>query len=497
MKMFAAVDLGANSFRMHVGVREGNAIRIVNSLSDPVSLGAGFDARGCLTEAAQRSAIASLSRFREALAAYPLDAVRVVATSALRSAKNAALFLGAAEKAVGYPIEVISGEEEGRLIYMGVASALPCGEERRLVLDIGGGSTELALGQGNRIERVESFSIGTIKQSLAFFSAGGIDAASIDAAIRSACSYFEDGASAFHPRHWRAAYGSSGTTRNIAAVISENRIGDGSLNFNSLQALKQRFIEFGHVSRVRLAGLDRDRIPGFLGALTILIAVMREVGFEEISEVDAGLRMGVLWDLQLRASRQDRREQSVLELMARMQVDTARALRASSFAGVLYARLKPAKNDYHDCLRWSALLHEVGLSISHTGFHKHGAYLAENADLAGFTSRERRAVGALILAQKGNLSKVEAMLADADFAKAVLALRLAVMFMHSRTKIDVADVQIDMRRNIEIGTKAAWANAHPSVSHWLEKEAGFWEEIGVPFSMRVDMHADASALAPC
>lgn len=497
MKMFAAVDLGANSFRLHVGVREGNAIRIVKSLSDPVSLGAGFDAYGCLTEPAQRLAIESLSRFREALAAYPLDAVRVVATSALRTAKNAASFLGAAEKAVGYPIEIISGEEEGRLIYMGVASALPCSEERRLVLDIGGGSTELILGQGSRIERVESFSVGTIKQSLAFFSAGGLDAATVDAAILSARSYFEDGAAAFHPRHWRAAYGSSGTTRNIAAVIAANNIGDGSLNFNSLQALKQRFIEFGHTARVRLAGLHQDRIPGFLGALAILIAVMREVGFEEIDEVDAGLRLGVLWDLQMRDNRQDRREQSVLELMERMHVDRARALRAAALADDLYAQLQPAKNDYRDCLRWSALLHEVGLSISHTGFHKHGAYLAENADLAGFTSRERRAVGALILAQKGNLRKVEPMLADADFVKAVLALRLAVMFMHSRTRIDAADVRVCMRRKIEIGTQAAWANAHPSVSHWLEKEAGFWEEIGVPFALRTGMQTDAPALAPC
>ena len=188
--MYAAVDLGSNSFRLHIGKHEGDAIRVLKSMREPIRLAAGLDAQGNLTEAAMQSALACLHNFQSVLSGYRLDAVRVVATSTLRIARNSAAFLPSAELAMGYPIEIISGEEEGRLIYMGVANSLGTPEERRLVIDIGGGSTELILGHGPDIERVESFSVGTVKQSLSFFVGGRIDAASYEAAILSARSPF-------------------------------------------------------------------------------------------------------------------------------------------------------------------------------------------------------------------------------------------------------------------------------------------------------------------
>ncbi len=482
--MFAAVDLGSNSFRLHIGRHDGGAIRIVKSARDPIRLGAGLDARGNLTEQAMQSALTCLRNFRAVLGEYRLDAVRVVATNTLRIAKNAAEFLPAAEHAIGYPIEIISGEEEGRLIYMGVASALAQPDESRLVIDIGGGSTELILGCGYEIRHVESFSIGTVGHSQAFFADGVIDAAAFDASILSACSYFEDAATPYQRRHWSKAYGSSGTMRVLSDVIAKNAIGDGRMSAASLAALKSRLIAYGSADRIDLLGIKPERAVMMVGGLAVLIGVMQELGIEALDAVDAGLRMGVLWDLQLRATRRDRREQSVREFMRRFHVDEERAARVANTAGALYSQLKPASETYARQLYWSALLHEVGLAVSHTGYHKHAAYMVENADLPGFTTREQRLMSTLILAQKGNLRKVGDALADADFAKAVLALRLAAMLMHSRIEADVSELRLKMKSRIELELKRDWVAQHPTVSYWLDKERGWWDEVGIEFNVK-------------
>jgi exopolyphosphatase / guanosine-5'-triphosphate,3'-diphosphate pyrophosphatase len=484
--MFAAVDLGSNSFRLHIGRQEGEAIRIVKTARDPIRLAAGLDSKGCLTEQAMQVALKCLGDFRLVLNEYSLDAVRVVATNTLRVAKNAAAFLPMAERAIGYPIEIISGEEEGRLIYMGVASMLAAPNEKRLVIDIGGGSTELILGCGPEIRHVESFSIGTVKQSLAFFPGGRIDAGSFDAAILSARSHFEDAAPPYHPQHWTTAYGSSGTIRAIAEVISRNGIGDGSLSMRNIEALRAHLIECGNVSRFKLPGVKPERVIVMLGGLVILLGVMQELGIKSLKAVDAGLRMGVLWDLQLRATKRDRRELSVQDFMRRFHTDEDRASRVAEIAGVLYAQLKPGSDAYVKYLYWSGLMHEVGLAVSHTGYHKHAAYMVENADLPGFTTREQRVMSTLIVAQKGNLRKVGEALADADFAKAILALRLATMFMHSRIDGDIKDLRLKMKNRIELEMKRAWVAQHPTVAYWIEKERDWWDEVGVALSFKTN-----------
>jgi exopolyphosphatase/guanosine-5'-triphosphate,3'-diphosphate pyrophosphatase len=482
--MYAAVDLGSNSFRLHIGKHEGDAIRVLKSLREPIRLAAGLDAKGNLTEAAMEGALACLRNFKSLLDGYKLEAVRVVATSTMRVARNSATFLPAAEQALGYPIEIISGEEEGRLIYMGVANSLALPEERRLVIDIGGGSTELILGQGLDIERVESFTVGTVKQSLAFFVGGRIDAVSFEAAILSARSHFEDAAPPYHPQFWQQAYGSSGTIRALADIIARNSLGDGRLNPAGLEALKQRFIAFGHVARIEMPGLRPDRASTIIGGLAILIALMRELDIEVMQPIEAGLRMGVMWDLYLRAIQRDRREESALALARKFHVDAARAQAVAQQAEILYVQLKPGADTYNKLLRWSALLHEVGLVVSQTGYHKHAAYLIENADLPGFTTREQRVMGRLILAQKGNLRKVAEALTDPDFSKAVLALRVAILLMHARIDAAPGELKLRMKNRIELEIRRDWVSHHPTVSYWLEKEQEWWDEVGVDFSVR-------------
>ncbi|MES2018454.1 MAG: Ppx/GppA phosphatase family protein [Pseudomonadota bacterium] len=482
--MYAAVDLGSNSFRLHVGRHDGESIRVLKSMREPIRLAAGLDAKGNLTDAAMQSALACLRNFKDVLGAQRLDAVRVVATSTLRVARNSAAFLPAAEQAIGYPIEIISGEEEGRLIYMGVANAIAAPGERRLVIDIGGGSTELILGRGSEIERVESFSIGTVKQSLSFFVGGRIDAASYEAAILSARSQFEDAAPPYQSQNWHTGYGSSGTVRAIAEIIARNKLGDGLLSPSGLEALKQCFIGYGQVALIDMPGLRPERAGTIIGGLAILIALVRELGIAAITPVEAGLRMGVMWDLYLRSMQQDRREQSVTELARKFHVDEARAARAAQQAGTLYAQLKPVGSLYVRPLQWSALLHEVGMAVSQTGYHKHAAYLVENADLPGFTTREQKLMGKLVLAQKGNLRKVAESLLEPDFAKAVLALRMAILLMHARMEAGTGELKLRMKSRIDLEIRRDWLASHPTLAFWIEKEQQWWDEVEVDFSVK-------------
>ena len=481
--MYAAVDLGSNSFRLHVGKHDGDVIRVLKSVREPIRLAAGLDDNGNLTPAAMQSALACLKNFRAVLAGYKLDGVRVVATSAMRVARNAAAFLPQAELAIGHPIEIISGEEEGRLIYMGVSNALGLPGERRLVIDIGGGSTELILGRGQEIEKVESFSVGTVKQSLSFFVGGRIDAPSFEAAILSARSHFEDAAPPYRPQFWKQCYGSSGTARTIADIIVKNGIGR-EVNAATLDLLKQRFIEFGHVSKIEMAGLRPDRAGTIIGGLAILIGLVRELEIPLVQPIEAGLRMGVMWDLHLRSTKRDRREQSVQACVQKFHVDERRANRVADDALALYVLTKPTTEEYTRHLYWSALLHEVGLVVSQTGYHKHAAYMIENADLPGFTTREQKIMSRLIIAHKGNLRKVGEVLVEPDFTKAVVAFRLAVLFMHSRIDIDFTLLKLRVKNRIELEIRREWVAEHPTLSYWLEKEQEQWDEVGVDFSIR-------------
>jgi exopolyphosphatase/guanosine-5'-triphosphate,3'-diphosphate pyrophosphatase len=483
--MYAAVDLGSNSFRLAIGKHDGDEIRVVKSAREPIRLAAGLDSSGNLTESAMQSALSCLKNFRQVLAGYELEAVRVVATSTMRLARNSAAFLPAAEQAIGHPIEIISGEEEGRLIYMGVSNALNMPGERRLVIDIGGGSTELILGRGSDIERVESFSIGSVKQSLSFFVGGRVDGPSFEAAILSARSHFEDAAPPYHPEYWKKCYGSSGTIRAIADIIEKNKLGSG-VTAASLEALKKRFIAAGHVSKIDMPGLRPDRASTIIGGLAVLIALVHELGIATLTPIEAGLRVGVMWDLQLRSTKRDRRDQSVRAFLQKFQVDEGRADRVAEYASVLYAQMKPLTDNYTRLLSWSALLHEVGMAVSQTGYHKHACYMVENADLPGFTTREQKTMGRLIVAQKGNLRKVGDALTDSDFAKAVVALRLAVLFMHSRIEIDFTELKLRMKNRIELEMRREWVADHPTVSYWMEKEQELWDEVGVDFSIRAN-----------
>lgn len=299
--IYAAVELGSDSFRLHVGRFEDGVLRLVATMAEPVRLAATLDEDGMLCAAAMRRALACLDAFRGALDAWRPQAVRVVATSALRMARNAALFLPAAGKALGRPIEIIAGDEAGRLVYLGVAATLGALDTGpRLVVDIGSGSTELVLGQGAAIRRIESFAIGAVRQGLTFFADGQLDAAGFEAAIGSSRSRFAE--ARLGAQRWELAYGACGTVRALAEIAQLRGEPAGVLTRAGLERLRAAFIESGHVVRLRLAYPAAERASHLPGGLAILIGLMEELGIAELAPVHAGLRVGALWDLHQRAA---------------------------------------------------------------------------------------------------------------------------------------------------------------------------------------------------
>ena len=272
--------------------------------------------------------------------------------------------------------------------------------------------------------------------------------------------------------------------RAIADVIERSALGDGRLSPSGLDALRARFVEFGIVAKIDMPGLRPDRAGTIIGGLAILIALVHELGIDAITQVEAGLRMGVMWDLYLRSMQRDRREQSVLEMARKFHVDQTRAARVAQQAGALYAQLKPAGDSCIRPLQWSAMLHEIGLVVSQTGYHKHAAYIVENADMPGFTTREQKLMGRLVLAQKGNLRKVAEALADPDLAKAVLALRIAILLMHARIDAEPGELKLRMKHKIELEIRKEWLASHPTLAVWIEKEQESWDEVGVDFALR-------------
>lgn len=479
--MLAAIDLGSNSFRLQIGEYVDGAVRVVRTAREPNRLAAGLGKDNYLTDAAVASGLEALQNLRHILDQYPVRKVRAVATHTLRVALNAPDFLLKGEKALGYPIEVISGEEEGRLIYLGVDNLLSRPKERRLVVDIGGGSTEMARGKGETIERVESFSVGTVGQSLAFFPKGVITEEGFKTAVLSASSVFEDIRARYHKRYWDMAYGSSGTMRAIAEIISGNGIGDGQLSAVNLDLLRRRMVRAGKIGKLDLQGLRPERAASVVGGLSILIALMRELKMAVMTPVVSGLRMGIMWDLRMQTTEQDRRGQSVRCFMQRYRVDRKRAVRIADCALALFGKMAPESDMLGKTLYWSTLMHEAGMFVSPTNYHKHGAYLVENADLAGFTAREQKQMGELVLAQKGNLRKLGGLLDEPDMLKAVLAIRLAVMLAHSRVEAATDEMGCRVKKRIEIALPAKWLKRHPTLAYRLAREEAWWAEKGIAF----------------
>lgn len=299
--LYAAVELGSDSFRLHVASWERGAMVVAATLNEPIRLGAGIGADGCLDGETMRRALDCLRQFNLVLARWEVVAVRVVATAALRVACNTPAFLPAAHAAIGYPVEVLGGEEEGRLVYLGVAGALPEGQERRLVLDVGSGSTEIAVGRGDEVDLVQSFSVGALRQGLTFFR-NGITPAAFDAALASSRSRFADAGTLAGAHGWQRAYGASGTVRALFELAGAEAAGARGASAAALLTLRHALVEEGGFMRIAALSNHPGRAAQMAGGLALLLALVEELGIDELVPVQAGLRAGVIRELHQRTA---------------------------------------------------------------------------------------------------------------------------------------------------------------------------------------------------
>lgn len=481
----AAVDMGSNSFRLEIAQIQRGRYRRSDYYKDMVRLGAGLDDQGLLTEEAVQRGLDCLRRFAARLTGFAPAQVRAVATQTLREARNRDAFLLRAQEALGHTIEVISGREEARLIYAGVAQLQPA-EEPRLVVDIGGRSTELILGRGRTPVKAESFAVGCVSLSLRFFGDGGIDAEAFRAARVAAGAELEEAMEPFSSRHWQQALGSSGTAGAVSQILAASGVSDGRITPEGLAWLEQRCIAAGHVDRLDLPGLKPERRAVIPGGLAILQTLAENFGIATLWPAKGALRQGVVVDLheRLAALRRshpsDMRDASVHELQRRFDVDVKQARRVATVALALFDGVMPdADAEVRRELGWACDLHEIGLMVSHHDHHRHSAYLLAHVDAPGFSQSQQRRIGQLVLGQRGGLRKIEDALSSELLGWQVMCLRLAAIKCHARADVDAKALALRVRgRDAVLAYDAAWAKAHPRTVFLLEEEAQTWARSG-------------------
>ncbi len=504
----AAIDLGSNSFRLEVGRVDDGQIYVLDSLRSNVRLAAGLDANKRLTDEAMERGLEAISLFAQRLSGFDPARIRAVGTNTLRVAKNAGEFIARAEAVLGFPIEVIAGREEARLIFSGVAHSVPTPYGKRLVVDIGGGSTEFSVGTGFEPVLMESLYMGSINHTLDHFPGGFIDEFTLKQAELAARREVQVISADVMLSGWHTAIASSGTARALARILKDNRGGDGTITAEGLRWVRKAMLSAGHIDELKLEGLKADRALNLPGGFAILSAVFAELGIDSMQVSDNSLRLGVLYDLLARIKEpngpHDKRQSTVAQFEERYHVDTAQARRIIDLALSFAAHLKPAfKEKYFEAIRfieWAARLHEAGLTIAHNGYHKHSAYIIGNADMPGFSKAEQQRLAFLILGHAGKLPKLAKQAAGKTEWLAVACVRLAALFYRSRQDVELPELHLGLAGNrIVLEVDAAWLRRHPLTEYSLAQEVKHWQGLAEarPFSFEVAQTEAVAALRHC
>ena len=485
---YAAVDLGSNSFHSVVSRYEHGEFTVVDRQREVVRLAAGLDKNNVLSEEVTERALACLERFGQLLRDLPPTNVRVVGTNALRRLHSKHLFLERAEKALGYSIEIIAGREEARLIYLGVSKWSARGNESRLVIDIGGGSTEIIAGKGDTSHVRESLEVGCVVLSKQFFADGQLTKKRFNKAKLAAELAIQPVVKQFRMQGWSHVIGCSGTMKSLAAVMVRNDLSKDGIRREGLSALVDEAIEAGHIDNLNILGLSKDRAPVFAGGLSIIIALFELFEIDEMSVSDIALREGVLYDLVGRSSAEDIRGVTVDAMLSKWSMDSKHYNKVQDTALVIFRQIAAAW-DIKDALlekmlAWSAQLHEVGLSVSHDGYHKHGAYLIANADMAGFARRDQILLAALIGGHRrkfplAEFEKLPSTLVTPAKRVAVI-LRLAVLLHRGRGSQLTSEIKARIvKQQLEVEFDAGWLNKNPLTEADLSQEQSWLGAIGI------------------
>jgi exopolyphosphatase/guanosine-5'-triphosphate,3'-diphosphate pyrophosphatase len=481
--LLAAVDLGSNSYRLEIGRFDHGQIRRTEYLKETVRQGNGLDEERNLTPEAMQRGWECLARFGEKLAGLKKAQVRAVATQTLREARNRDVFLARAHQILGFPIDVISGREEARLIYQGVAHLLPQSDERRLVVDIGGRSTELILGRGFAADVTESYRVGSVGWSMKYFDEGQFTEGAFARAGIAAKAVLDEALGAYKRSDWDVAYGSSGTIGAVADVLAAAGRPPTVIDRAALAWVHERLLAARSADKLRLDGIKEDRRAVIGGGLSVLEAVFDLLEIDEMQAAQGALRHGVLYDLLDREQgATDIRSTTVQRLASKFGADVPQSLRVGKVAAQLLRQLRSGDSaealDRHERkLDWAARLHEIGSQISHSDYHNHGAYILDNADAPGFAQPELHRLGLLVLGHRGKLRKLDADFEDALFVHQLLCLRLAVILCHARRDPDLKGLQLTGDGHvITLSVRGDWPQAWPQSAHLLREEVIAWQK---------------------
>ncbi len=486
-EIIAAVDLGSNSFHMIVGELRHGQLAILDRIRETVRLAEGLSPNGDLFDDARERAIGCLSRFGERLRDMHAGSVRAAGTSTIRRAREDSTFMSEAEAALGHPIEIISGIEEARLIYKGVTHSLPPTEGLRLVMDIGGGSTELILGQASQPKALESLELGCVSMTERFFPDGKLSRQAFDKArltarleLRPVKAFFRDASNI-------EAIGTSGTIRATEAVAQALQISESGITPATVDKLIDAVLGFDSIEKLSLPGLSERRAQVWPGGLSILAELLNVLRIEELQISDGALREGLLYDLLGRLQHEDARERTVIAMASRYHADPEQSRRVAETAAVLHGQCAAdwgltSELEIH-MLDWAARLHEIGLDISHDGFERHGAYIAEHADMPGFPRAEQRYLAFLIGGQRNELDTSRLKTLPRTWRRPALRLaillRLAVLLNRSRSNLVVAGLEIRVaEQSLTLRFDKAWLEANPLTVADLERETSFLHDAG-------------------
>ena len=481
-KIYAAIDLGSNSFHMMIAEPEGNSIRKIDSLRMPTRLGAGLDKNKCLLPSTEADALDALAQYAERLRDVPRKNIRIVGTNTLRRAKNSSHFMREGAKLLGKPIEIISGREEARLIYTAVDHTFPDSSKQRLVIDIGGGSTELVIGKGFQSALMESVNMGCVSYTTRFLSdedtlsASAIKKATIEAQLE-----LQPLAVAYRQCGWDEVIGCSGTIKAAARMLAELGITDGTITLDGLKKLLRVIVTAGSVEAMKLTSVSQSRAQVVIGGLAVLRAVMKTMNIELMHASQVALREGLIFDMLGKAEHVDIQSQTLANLTARYSIDISQASRVESTATKLFHRVATSwKLDPEtdlDLLIWAAKLHELGMGVAHTQYHKHGAYILENSDLLGFTLAEQTALALLVRYHRRKIeNEAFSNLPDEERDRLLMLLgilRLAALLHRGRNNDEsLDDINVVVKEGqIKVIAPQAWLDEHPLTAAELQSEA--------------------------
>jgi exopolyphosphatase/guanosine-5'-triphosphate,3'-diphosphate pyrophosphatase len=485
--VLAAVDLGSNSFHMVVARHSHGQLVILDRLREMVRLAAGLNDSGRLDEAATERALRCLERFGQRLRAMNAGSVRVVGTNALRRAKRKRWFLERARAALGHPIEIISGLEEARLIYSGVVHTSPSSPDKRLVIDIGGGSTEVVIGEGFNPLVLESLSVGCVGLTTICFDDGKISDRRFERARTSVRLELEPIVQTYKKLGWQQVFGSSGTVRVIADVVRRLNPDSPRITLDNLRGLADRVMAAGHVDDLDLPDLDPERAAVFPAGLAILMEIVENLGIDRVRVAEGAMREGLLYDLMGRFTDEDARVRSVRAMEKRYHVDSSQADRVEATALKL---LEQVRFDWglqdplaESMLCWAARLHESGLDIAHSKYHRHSAYLMQHADMPGFPREEQLLLSVLVGGHRRQLSfeALEDLVTpwDRHAEFLIVLLRLSVLLHRGRNPEPLPDVRLRVKgRSLTLELPQRWMREHPLTLEDMEQERVYLKDVG-------------------